>query len=689
MTCRRQARALATALAVVLGAGCSLCAEVIRDVEYGTAAGERLLLDVRRPAGEGPFPIAILVHGGGWGSGDKAGAEKPGSGADITPWFAPLEEAGFLAVSINYRLAPAHRWPACIEDVETAIRWVKAHAASYGGDPSRLALFGHSAGGHLAFMAAVRGSEDTRVQAVVGFAPVTDFEQELPLRGGVSLALQNLHNLAPQVTPAALEILRDSSPITHVRPGLPPFLILHGDADKTVPLQQTLNFQARLRESRVACELITLPGAPHRLTEWDKHDPAWPRRVVAWLRRTLDSPPPDIVVSPRGDGDHTTIAEALRAIPTGRRERTIVWVRDGVYREKIRIDADCVTLRGESRDATVIEFAQGMNEFQEKPDTIGRAVINIEGDDCVIENMTVRNTHGVIGPHAFAIYGKGDRTIVQDCNVWSDGADTLSLWRNDGRYYHARLDVRGSVDFFCPRGWCFVRDSTITQVNPGAEAAIWHDGSRASDMKFVLVDCRFDGPPEWTLARHHRDAQFFLLGARFSASMRDRRPYRVVYPIHGGVASEADLARNRSLDASNLWGERAYFRDCHRDGGDFAWHADNLDTATPAVEPARVTPAWTFAGTWDPERVDAPKLERIERRGDETIVLTFSEAVTVKGTPLFTHQDQSYVYREGSGSRQVRAARVNGEATRGGIVLASEAGAWPRRAVIEYPRVGP
>ncbi|MBE2213291.1 MAG: alpha/beta hydrolase fold domain-containing protein [Opitutaceae bacterium] len=672
-------------IALALSGG-PLRAELISDVEYGIAAGERLLLDVRRPAGEGPFPVVIMIHGGGWGSGDKGMPETPGGGADISVWFTPIEQAGILAFSINYRLASAHRWPACLDDVQIAVRWVKAHAADYGGDPSRIALFGHSAGGHLACMAGVVAEDDTRVQAVVGFAPVTDFEQELPIRGGVSLALQNLHGLAKEVTPEALEVLRASSPINHVRPGLPPFLILHGDADKTVPSQQTLNFQAKLREARVSCELITLPGAPHRLSEWAKHDPAWPRRLVAWLRRTLESPAPDLVVSARGDGDFATIGAALRSIPVGRRERTVVWIRDGVYREKVRIDADCVTLRGESRDATIVEFAQGMNEFSEKPDLIGRAVINIEGDDCVIEAMTVRNTHGVIGPHAFAIFGRGDRTVVQDANVWSHGADTLSLWANGGRYYHARLDVKGSVDFVCPRGWCFMRDSVITQVNPGATAAIWHDGSRARDMKFVLRDCRFDGPPDWYLARHHADAQFYLLDATFSATMRDRAPYRVIYPLGDKPATEADIARNRELDKKNLWGERFYFWNCHRDGGDYAWHADNLVAADGAPTPGQITPAWTFAATWDPERTDAPRIDRVEPLDSGEVVLTFSEVVTVKGVPTVVLRDGRRVtYVGGSGSRRLTFGAAREGTDLGGVIIASEAGAWPRRASLTLP----
>jgi len=258
-----------------------------RDVEYGQAAGISLRLDASVPEGDGPFPVAILVHGGGWSGGDKANVGSEGKGADITPWFAPLTAAKFTWFSINYRLAPAHRWPACFEDVQTAIRWVKAHAGKFKGDPSRIAIFGHSAGGHLATLAGTLGEGDTRVQAVVGYAPVTDFIYELPARGGLGQALQDLHHQPKEPNEQSLAILRDTAAITHVKPGLPPFLLLHGDADKTVPYQTSLNFQARLRANGVVCDLITIPGAGHGLLNWNQFSADYQAQLIAWLHQNL------------------------------------------------------------------------------------------------------------------------------------------------------------------------------------------------------------------------------------------------------------------------------------------------------------------------------------------------------------------------------------------------------------------
>jgi pectinesterase len=361
--------------------------------------------------------------------------------------------------------------------------------------------------------------------------------------------------------------------------------------------------------------------------------------------------PSDLIVAADGTGNFKTIQEALNSIARGNRERLVIFVKDGVYHEKIRIDPACVTLCGQSRQGTRIVFAQGADDFRRQPDDLGIGVVNINGNDCVLENLTVQNTYGVVGVHAFAVYGRADRIVMVDCDVLSEGNDTLSLWPGgSGRFYHARLNLRGSVDFVCPRGWCYMTDCSLDEVNPRAEAAIWHDGSKNQDMKFVLRRCRFDGVEGWRLARHHHDAQFFLLDCTFSPAMRDLAPRRVIYPLDGSQPTEANIKRNRELDPSNQWGERAYYYHCHREGGDYAWFQDNLASAPGAPRPEQITAAWTFAGTWDPERTAGPVIRKLDWR-DDTINLSFSENVTVKGRPqLLLRPGSTAGYVSGSGS---------------------------------------
>ena len=115
-----------------------------------------------------------------------------------------------------------------------------------------------------------------------------------------------------------------------------------------------------------------------------------------------------------------------------------------------------------------------------------------------------------------------------------------------------------------PRGWCYITDCTFYETK--SSAAVWHDGKYAQEMKFVLKNCRFDGAPGWYLARHHHDAQFYFVNGAFARSMVDKAPYRVIYPLGKAAATAKDVARNKELDKTNVWGERAYFANCHRDG---------------------------------------------------------------------------------------------------------------------------
>jgi pectinesterase len=260
---------------------CSARAGIRKDIEYGSAVGESLRLDACLPDGKGPFPAAIMVHGGGWTGGDKT--------KGVDPLFAPLSKAGVAWFSINYRHAPKYHFPAPVEDVETAIRWVKEHAAELNVDPKRLALVGESAGGHLVVMAVVRAKEDTRVAAVVPFYAPVDLVADTERRGGLSTSLRSLFGRSFQMDEEAAAILREASPINYLRQGLPPFLLLHGTADMSVPYNQSAQLQAKLKASGVACELITIDDGVHGMARWEIIAPGYKDRVVKWISATLGS----------------------------------------------------------------------------------------------------------------------------------------------------------------------------------------------------------------------------------------------------------------------------------------------------------------------------------------------------------------------------------------------------------------
>src|SRR5471030_3296568 len=186
----------------------------------------------------------------------------------MAPMHEPLQKAGFAWFSINYRLAPKFLYPACVEDVETAIRWVKAHAAEYHLDPQRIALSGESAGGHLVGLVAVRADESTRLAAIVPFYGRFDMVMGLqpgsPLTGSIGALFGRT-----TVDDATLAALREASPLLRVKPGLPPFLLVHGTADQSVPYEQSVLLQASLRQAGVPCELMTIKDGVHGMLYWD------------------------------------------------------------------------------------------------------------------------------------------------------------------------------------------------------------------------------------------------------------------------------------------------------------------------------------------------------------------------------------------------------------------------------------
>ena len=363
----------------------------------------------------------------------------------------------------------------------------------------------------------------------------------------------------------------------------------------------------------------------------------------------VDLPKPDIVVATDGTGNFKTIQAAVESIPVTNRERVIVLIKNGTYREKIRVGASFVTLRGQDRSRTRIEFSQVKDHFIAHPDQLGWAVIDLNrANDFVLENLTVENTASDMSAHAFTICGTGDRTVIVDCDVLSHGGDAVSLGRGEpGRYYHARCNFSGSVDFVCPRGWCYATDCSFYAYRK--TAAVWHAGASDPQMKFVMRNCRFDGATGFNLGRHFRDAQFYFLDCKFSRKLRDKPIRQEIYQ-NGGTRADADTSGNRDLDKQNIWGERSFFYNCHRDGGDFTWFANNLSSAPGSPKPSRITAAWTFDGKWDPENESGPAIQQLHVAGRK-IALVFSEPVTVKGQPRVRMRGgDTASYASGSGT---------------------------------------
>jgi alpha-L-fucosidase 2 len=255
--------------------------EVRTDISFSNVAGESLLMDAHIPEGAGPFGAVILVHGGGWSTGSK-------QATFIKPLFPVLDGSGLAWFSIDYRLSPKYQHPAAAEDVEQAIRYVKAHAREFRVDPNRLALMGESAGGHLVALVATHHQPDTEVAAVVDFYGAFNLEAMIAAKGQVSKGFRDFLGVS-DLSEKSRAAMRQASAATFVKPGLPPFLLVHGTADQAVPYDQSVNFCAQLKSAGDRCDLYTVQDGIHGVINWEKnpsqHD--YKSFVVNWLRETL------------------------------------------------------------------------------------------------------------------------------------------------------------------------------------------------------------------------------------------------------------------------------------------------------------------------------------------------------------------------------------------------------------------
>ena len=244
--------------------------ELRQDVVYAHADGVPLRYDHYRPlAVDGPAPAVVFVHGGGWMHGD------PSQAAGNALHFA---RQGIATISLSYRLAPEHRFPAPLDDVRHGLRYVRAHAAEFGIDPSRLALVGVSAGAHLAMLAhlardvrelapalpADLAAVDEGVRAVIAHYGPYDLSRRLPLPVELDMigAL-----LGPRGDDSSW--VRLASPLFHAAGARAPVLLIHGTGDTLVSHRESERMHRALQEAGRSSEILLLEGAPHAFqVEW-------------------------------------------------------------------------------------------------------------------------------------------------------------------------------------------------------------------------------------------------------------------------------------------------------------------------------------------------------------------------------------------------------------------------------------
>jgi acetyl esterase len=274
--------ALCGLFAVVPALAAGTTYQVTTGIEYTKPGGVSVLLDAHIPEGKGPFPAVILVHGGGWTQGSR-------TASFIQPLFAPLDQTGFVWFSIDYRLAPKYAYPAAADDVEAAVRFVKQHAQQYKVNPSKIALMGESAGGHLVNLVGARNN--VGLAAVVCFYGPIDMVlwaknklEGKPLSSDIRafFGIQDLDD-------AGWAKIHETSPRIYLSKKTPPFLVIHGTKDEAVDYSQATLTVDLFKRIGVPCQLITVQDGVHGVINWEKEErfQAYKPQMIAWLQKEL------------------------------------------------------------------------------------------------------------------------------------------------------------------------------------------------------------------------------------------------------------------------------------------------------------------------------------------------------------------------------------------------------------------
>ena len=267
------------------------------NVVYGMYSGAALLMDVHRPSANPNGYGIVFISGSGWTTPMAYGSWELKSNGQSTMYTKPLVAAGYTVFTINHRALPRFHYPAAVEDAQRAVRFIRHNAAQFGIRPDRIGASGGSSGGHLVSMLGTldgKGKpedpdpverESAKVQCVVARAAPTNFFRAES--AGVKFLGMSL--VAP-VDKASIEYrtYAEGSPVTHISPDDPPFLLMHGDQDESVPFMQSVDFERALKAAGVTVRLLLVDGAGHGPNfPGAKNPPDYMGEMVAWFNRYL------------------------------------------------------------------------------------------------------------------------------------------------------------------------------------------------------------------------------------------------------------------------------------------------------------------------------------------------------------------------------------------------------------------
>ncbi len=397
----------------------------------------------------------LFIHGGGWRSGNKTMHH---------PLLQELASLGYVCITPEYRLSTEALYPAGVYDIKTSIRWVRQNAKKYNIDINKIVVAGHSAGGELAaFMGATNG--------------MAAFEGEgcFPKRSSITNAVIDLDGTLAFIHPESgegddskrisaathwfgysktenPEIWKQAAPLTHVGKHTPPVLFINSSVDRMHAGRE--DFINILNQHKIYSEVKTLQGSPHSFLlfhPWFDTTIAYMDRFIRKIFPTKKETENKITVAKDGTGNFSTVQEALNAVPVNNKKPITIFIKIGIYKEKLFLDSSkqFVNLVGEDKFNTVLTYNDHTGKISPKGDTINTRTswsFLIKADNFSASDITFQNDAGFSAGQAVAVESDGDKAVFKNCR-FIGFQDVLFTNNDKSRQYFEHCYIEGTTDF--------------------------------------------------------------------------------------------------------------------------------------------------------------------------------------------------------------------------------------------------
>jgi len=428
-----------------------------KNITYCLTKERALKLDVFYPKEKtGRKRTAIIfIHGGGWRSGNKA---------MHTPLLQELAALGYVCITPEYRLSTEALFPAAVHDIKTVIRWVRQHTKNYDIDVNKIVAAGHSAGGELAaFMGATNGmpqfegdgcykKKSSIVNAVIDLDGTLAFIHPESGEGDDSKRISAATHWFGYSKTENPELWKQAAPLTHAGKHTPSTQFINSGVARMHAGRE--DFITLLKQHNIYSETRTLEGSPHTFILFHP----WLDTTVVYMDKFLQKVFGEqkkaghvIMVAKDGSGQFTTVQAAINALAEKNSKPVTIFVKKGIYREKLFIDSlkQFVTIMGEDKLNTVLTYDDHTGKIAPNGDTINTRTswsFKIKADNFTATDITFRNDAGFSAGQAVAVESDGDKAVFRNCRFLGD-QDVLFTNSDRSRQYYEHCYIEGTTDF--------------------------------------------------------------------------------------------------------------------------------------------------------------------------------------------------------------------------------------------------